>query len=100
MIIVTGAAGFIGSCLLWKLNKEGISDIIIVDEAVTPEKKPNIEKKKYKDFIEKDKFLALITADKLGGKADAIFHMGACSSTTLTDKAYFKKNQQPQLFFQ
>ncbi len=92
MIIVTGAAGFIGSALLWKLNKEGITDIIIVDEAITPEKKPNIEKKKYKDFIEKEKFLALVTSDKLGNKADAIFHIGACSSTTLTDEAYFKKN--------
>ena len=92
MIIVTGAAGFIGSCLLWKLNKEGISDIIIVDEDITPEKKPNIEKKKYKDFIEKEKFLSLITSDKMGKKVDAIFHLGACSSTTVTDEAYLRKN--------
>jgi len=92
MIIVTGAAGFIGSVLLRKLNKEGISDIIIVDEAITPEKRPNIEGKKYKDFIEKEKFLALVTSDKLSGKTDAIFHMGASSSTTLTDEAYLKKN--------
>src|SRR3989338_1203844 len=92
MIIITGAAGFIGSVLLWRLNKEGISDIIIVDEALTPDKRSNIEGKKYKDFIEKEKFLALVASDNLGAKVDAIFHMGALSSTTVTDEAYFKKN--------
>jgi ADP-L-glycero-D-manno-heptose 6-epimerase len=92
MIIVTGAAGFIGSVILWRLNKEGISDNILVDEELTPQKKHNLDNKKYKDYIEKEKFLALISSDKLGGKADAILHMGACSSTTLTNEAYFKKN--------
>lgn len=70
MIIVTGAAGFIGSCLLWKLNKEGITDLILVDEDLTPEKRPNIEKKKYRDFIEKEKFLSLISSDKIGLKPE------------------------------
>lgn len=92
MIIVTGAAGFIGSALIWKLNKEGISDIILVDEELTSEKRPNIANKKYKDFIEKEKFLALVSSDKLGRKPDAIFHLGACSSTLVTDEAYFRKN--------
>lgn len=92
MIIVTGAAGFIGSALLWKLNSRGIGDIIIVDEEITPEKGRNIAGKKYKDFIEKEKFLALVDSGRLGKKADAIFHLGACSSTLAADEAYFKKN--------
>jgi ADP-L-glycero-D-manno-heptose 6-epimerase len=92
MIIVTGAAGFIGSCLLWKLNKEGIGDLILVDDKLIPEKRPNIENKKYKDFIEKEKFLSLVSSNKLGKEIDAIFHLGACSSTTVTDEAYFRKN--------
>jgi ADP-L-glycero-D-manno-heptose 6-epimerase len=92
MIIVTGAAGFIGSVLVWKLNKEGISGLILVDEKITPEKKPNIENKKYIDFIDKDKFLSLIKSDKMGRKVDAIFHLGAASSTLVTDEAYLKKN--------
>ena len=92
MIVLTGGAGFIGSCLLWRLNKEGISDIIVIDEPMTPEKKLNLDGKKFSDFIAKDKFLSLVSSDKLGRKIDAIFHLGACSSTTLTDWEYFVKN--------
>jgi ADP-L-glycero-D-manno-heptose 6-epimerase len=92
MIVVTGGAGFIGSCLLWRLNKEGIDEILLVDEALSPEKKPNIEGKKFKDFLEKDKFLSLVSSNKLGKDVEAIFHLGACTSTTLTDMDYFIKN--------
>jgi len=92
MIILTGGAGFIGSCLLWKLNKEGLKDIIVVDEPLTAGKEKNLEGKKFHDFIDKDAFLALVSSDKLKAKIDAIFHLGACSSTTLTDAEYFRKN--------
>ncbi|MEA3305785.1 MAG: ADP-glyceromanno-heptose 6-epimerase [Candidatus Omnitrophota bacterium] len=92
MIVLTGAAGFIGSCLLWKLNQEGIKDIIVVDEPLIPEKKRNLENKKFRDFIEKDTFLSLISSGKLDKNIDAIFHLGACSSTTLTDVPFFLKN--------
>ena len=92
MIILTGGAGFIGSCLLWKLNKEGLSNIIVIDEPITPEKKLNLEGKKFADFIGRDKFLRLVSSDHLDKKIDAIFHLGACSSTTLTDWEYFVKN--------
>lgn len=92
MIILTGGAGFIGSCLLWKLNKEGISDIIVVDEPITPEKQRNLEGKRFSSFLDKDKFLSLVSSGRLGKKVDAIFHLGACTSTTLTDMEYFIKN--------
>jgi len=92
MVILTGGAGFIGSCLLWKLNKEGLNDVIIVDEPLTPEKERNLKGKKFDSFLDKDKFLPLVTSDKLGKKLDAIFHLGACTSTTLTDMEYFIKN--------
>lgn len=92
MIVVTGGAGFIGSCLLWRLNKEGIRNIIVVDEPITSEKERNLEEKKFSFFVEKNNFLSLVTSNKLGKKVDAIFHLGACTSTTLTDMEYFIKN--------
>ena len=92
MIVVTGAAGFIGSCLLWKLNQEGLSDILVVDEPLTPEKKPNLEGKKFSDFVDKDKFLSLVSSNKLAKKITAIFHLGACSSTIVDDMKYFLRN--------
>lgn len=92
MVILTGGAGFIGSCLLWRLNKEGISDIMVVDEPITPEKQRNLEGKRFSSFIDKDNFLSLVTSNKLSKKVDAIFHLGACTSTTLLDMDYFIKN--------
>lgn len=92
MIVLTGGAGFIGSVLLWKLNKEGLSDIIVVDEALTHEKEKNLDGKKFTDFIEKEKFLSLVNSGKLNEKIDTIFHLGACSSTTVMNVDYFTKN--------
>jgi ADP-L-glycero-D-manno-heptose 6-epimerase len=93
MIILTGAAGFIGSCVLSQLNKEGISDIIIVDhwENNDPKKK-NIADKKYAKYYDKTEFLELIKNDKLKDKVDCLIHMGACSSTILNDEDYYEKN--------
>ena len=93
MIIVTGGAGFIGSCLLWRLNEEGLSDIMVVDEQITPTKKRNIEGKKINSFLDKDNFLSLVASGKLGKKVDTIFHLGACTSTTVTDMEYLIKNK-------
>ena len=91
MIILTGGAGFIGSCFLWKLNQEGASDVLVVDHLDDSGKKLNLEGKKFKDYLEKDEFLKLIQDDKLP-KPEHVIHMGACSSTTLTDADYYRKN--------
>jgi ADP-L-glycero-D-manno-heptose 6-epimerase len=91
MVVLTGGAGFIGSCFLWRLNQEGISDIIVVDDLDSPEKKRNLQEKKFQDYIQKDDFLSLVKKDKLP-KPEFVVHMGACSSTTLTDEDYFIKN--------
>ncbi len=91
MIILTGGAGFIGSCFLWKLNSEGISDIIVVDELDSTDKWKNLLGKRFYDYIQKDDFLRLMNENKLP-EPKHIVHMGACSSTTCTDGAYFIKN--------
>jgi ADP-L-glycero-D-manno-heptose 6-epimerase len=91
MIILTGGAGFIGSCFLWRLNKEGIDDVIIVDNLNVTTKRLNLSGKQYKDYIHKDEFLQLIENNKFP-RPKFVIHMGACSSTVLADEDYYIKN--------
>lgn len=91
MIILTGGAGFIGSCFLKKLNDEGVSDIIVVDDLDETEKWRNLTGKKFRDYVQKDEFLSKIETGKFP-KPDHVIHMGAASSTILTDTAYYMKN--------
>jgi ADP-L-glycero-D-manno-heptose 6-epimerase len=91
MIILTGGAGFIGSCFLRKLNDEGLHDIIVVDELDDSGKWRNLSGKKFRDYAQKDDFLNMLENNKLSGVSHVV-HMGACSSTTGTDCAYYLKN--------
>ena len=91
MIVVTGAAGFIGSCIVAGLNERGREDLVLVDE-LDEAKKKNLQNKKYRQYYDKKDFLDLIVADKFKERPEAIIHMGACSSTTLQDARYFKEN--------
>ncbi|MDD5439864.1 MAG: ADP-glyceromanno-heptose 6-epimerase [Candidatus Omnitrophica bacterium] len=91
MIILTGGAGFIGSAFLWKLNQMGITDILVVDALGETDKWKNLRAKRFSDYIQKMDFLELVNENKLP-KPEAVVHMGACSSTTLTDANYFIKN--------
>ncbi|MEA3489824.1 MAG: ADP-glyceromanno-heptose 6-epimerase [Candidatus Omnitrophota bacterium] len=91
MIILTGGAGFIGSCFLRKLNEEGIDDVIVVDHLDDSGKWRNLAGKRFRDYVQKDDFLRMVDNDKLP-RPEFVVHMGACSSTTLTDAGYFIKN--------
>jgi len=92
MIVVTGGAGFIGSAFVWRLNREGIDDILIVDQLGTSDKWKNLVNLQFADYIHKDDFLQMICADKVPFKINAIVHMGACSSTTERDADYLWQN--------
>jgi ADP-L-glycero-D-manno-heptose 6-epimerase len=92
MIIVTGGAGFIGSAFVWKLNQEGIEDIVIVDRLGTTDKWKNLVNLRYVDYIHKDDFLEMIYDDSVPFDVEAIIHMGACSSTTERDADYLWQN--------
>lgn len=92
MIIVTGGAGFIGSAFVWKLNKEGRSDIVIVDSLNTSEKWKNLVNLQYTDYFEKDDFLSALTSGTFPHAISAIIHMGACSATTELDGSYLMTN--------
>lgn len=92
MKIITGGTGFIGSAICWMLNKQGINDIILVDMDIEGSKKDNIANLKYTDFIEKDDFLRKAASGKTFGKVDAVYHMGACSSTTEQNMEFLREN--------
>ena len=92
MIIVTGGAGFIGSAFVWKLNQEGIDNIIIVDRLGTSDKWKNLVNLRFVNYVHKDDFLEMIDTDMVPFEIDAIIHMGACSSTTERDAAFLARN--------
>ena len=92
MIIITGGAGFIGSAFVWKLNSEGIEDILIVDELGSSDKWKNISSRKFTDYIHKDEFINKLDDSNRYFNAKTIIHMGACSSTTERDADYMMRN--------
>jgi len=92
MIIVTGGAGFIGSAFVWKLNREGIDNIIIVDHLGESDKWRNLVNLRFINYLHKDDFLEMIGNDTPPFEIDAMIHMGACSSTTERDADYLWHN--------
>lgn len=91
-VIVTGGAGFIGSAVVWKLNQEGIEDVLLVDALRTGEKWKNLVGLRYTDFLHKEAFLRQVETDTLTFTPDAVVHLGACSATTERDADYLMEN--------
>lgn len=89
-IIVTGGAGFIGSCVVRTLNDCGIKDIVIVDDIGTSDLWKHMVNKDYLEYIHKDEFIKRL--DEFGDDVTHVIHMGACSSTTERDFDYLYKN--------
>jgi len=87
MIVVTGAAGFIGSCLVSRLNKSGINDIVVVDDFSKKEKAKNLEGKTLISKVGRKDFISWLK--DFGSEVDFIYHIGARTDTTEFDKSIF-----------
>ena len=92
MIIVTGGAGFIGSALIWRLNQEGIENILVVDALDTSDKWKNLVNLRFADYLDRREFMERLEAGTLPPEVEVLVHMGACSATTERDARYLMAN--------
>lgn len=87
MVVVTGAAGFIGSCLVSRLNQAGINDIVVVDDFSKTEKAFNLEGKTLVSKVGRKDFIAWLK--DFGSEVSFVYHLGARTDTTEFDKSIF-----------
>src|SRR3954464_8288115 len=91
-IVVTGAAGFIGSNLVKALNARGENAIIAVDNLTRADKFRNLADCDIADYIDKDEFLSRIVDGDFDDDVTAVLHQGACSDTMESDGRYMLRN--------
>ncbi len=89
MIVVTGAAGFIGSCLVGRLNAEGHTNLVVVDDFSHADKNKNLVGKQFAEQVDRMAFFDWLAAH--GTAVDFIFHIGARTDTTEFDVAIFDR---------
>lgn len=91
IIIVTGAAGFIGCNVVAELNRRGFNELLLVDSLGKDEKWKNLVGLRYEDILSPDAFLDLLESGTLAG-VRSLIHLGACSATTEKDADYLLDN--------
>lgn len=91
-IVVTGAAGFIGSNLVKALNERGEHNVIAVDDLTRGDKFKNLVDCEIADYLDKETFLSELLAGAFDGQLEAVLHLGACSNTMETNGRYMMQN--------
>ncbi|KAB2842988.1 MAG: ADP-glyceromanno-heptose 6-epimerase [Burkholderiales bacterium] len=91
-IVVTGAAGLIGSNLVRGLNARGEREVLAVDHLKRADKFRNLVDAEIADYLDKEEFLARIEGGDFDGEIAAVLHQGACSDTMETDGRYMMQN--------
>jgi len=91
-IVVTGAAGFVGSNVVKALNARGETGILAVDNLTRADKFRNLADCEIADYLDKEHFRAALDAGSFDGEIAAILHQGACSDTMQTDGRYMMEN--------
>ncbi|MFI5221155.1 MAG: ADP-glyceromanno-heptose 6-epimerase [Bacteroidia bacterium] len=89
MIVITGAEGFIGSCLVARLNEEGYNDLVLVDDFSSGQRARNLEGKKFSHKVERKVFFEWL--DRNENQVQFIFHIGARTDTTESDEKVLKE---------
>jgi ADP-L-glycero-D-manno-heptose 6-epimerase len=92
MIVITGGSGFIGSALVWRLNRKSVTDILVVDYLEESEKWKNLVPLRFSDYLDRQVFITRLERGDFGNSIEAILHMGACSSTTEKNADYLLEN--------
>lgn len=92
MIVITGAAGFIGSVVAGHLNALGYPDLILVDDFGTTDKWKNLRQTSFAAIHGIDEFQKMVEENRLSTAIKAIIHLGACSSTTERNADYMMRN--------
>ena len=90
-VLVTGGAGFIGSALVWALNRCGCEHIVVCDRLGLDEKWRNLTPLRFANYVEADELLSRLQNGALG-KFELVLHLGACSSTTERDASFLIRN--------
>jgi ADP-L-glycero-D-manno-heptose 6-epimerase len=91
--IVTGAAGLIGSALVWELNRHGIEDAIVVDRLARSDKWRHLVPLRFSEYLEAEEFYPRILENPGAfGPIAEVYHLGACSATTERDATYLIAN--------
>lgn len=92
-IVVTGAGGFLGSALVWELNRHGYEDILVADEFGTGGKWKHLRALRFGDVVSPGELLHRFTEDPaFAATVGTVFHLGACSRTTERDMDYLLRN--------